>query len=189
MAPATAKSGCIIHVEREAGRYMAPRFSRNAQWSAAEDEVIFDATLRGDGWPGLSALLTKRGREPEEIMARISQMTNVRLPALWSYSHLGTQQWLQKRYHHGEIALQMEEWMELVVWVCRDYQGLNPAVFHYSRCTERLRKEIRVLDDLDARVVVRAGQYFAAEMARMPTQTQVVPLEAPKKKRAPATKA
>lgn len=74
--------------------------------------------------------------------------------------------------------------MELVVWVYNDYQGLNPSVFHYSRCTERLREELRVLDDLDARVVVRAGHFFAAEIARMPAQTQVTPLEAPKEKRA-----
>jgi len=79
--------------------------------------------------------------------------------------------------------LKMEEWMELVVWVYNGYQGLNPSVFCYSRCTERLRKELRVLDDLDARVVVMAGQYFAAEKARLPTVTSIIPLEAPKKKR------
>lgn len=168
---------------------MAPKFRDTAQWSAAEDEVIFDSMLRGDGWPGLSALLTKRAREPEEITARISRLTNVRLPALWSYSHLDTQQWLQQRYHHGEMALKMEEWMELAVWVYKDHQGINPAVFHYSRCTERLRKEVRVLDELDAQVVVRAAQYFAAEMARMPVPTVVVPLEPPRKKRAKATNA
>jgi len=184
MAPATAKSGGPIYVEQEAGRYMGPRIGGSAAWSAAEDEVIFDSMLRGEGWPGLSTLLTKRAREPQEIMARIGQLTNVRLPAMWSHSHLGTQKWLQDRYHHGEDHLKMEEWMELVVWVYNDYQGLNPAVFYYSRCTERLRKELRVLDDLDALVVVRAGQYFAAEIARTPAQTQVIPLEAPKKKRA-----
>lgn len=183
MAPATAKSGCIIHVEVEAGRYMPPRTGSNAHWSAAEDEVIFDSMLRGDGWAGLSTLLTKRAREPAEIMARIEQLTNVRLPAMWSNSHLNTQKWLQERYHHGEDHLKMEEWMELVVWVYNGYQGLNPSVFHYSRCTERLRKELRVLDDLDERMVIMAGSYFSAEKARLPAVTHVIPLEAPKKKR------
>jgi len=183
MAPAKAKPGGTIYVEEEAGRYMPPRNNGNMGWSAAEDQIIFDSTLRGDGWRGLSTLFTKRARAPAEIMARIEALKNVRLPAMWMETHLTTQTYLHDRYHHGEDHLKMEEWMELVIWVYNDYQGLNPAVFHHSRCTERLRKEIRVLDDLDPGVVIRAGFYFAAERARVPAQTQVVPLEAPKSKR------
>ena len=143
------------------------------QWNDSEDQVLFDATMRGDGWPGLGGLLTTNARSPEEILARMEELKNARLPAMWTQTHVAAQKFLRDRFHRGEDNLKEEEWRELAVWVYNGYVGINPSVFHYSRCTERLRKEVRVLEDLDAKVVVRIGAFFAGERSRSPPKTQV----------------
>lgn len=112
-------------------------------------------------------------RQPEEINIQIDALRDVRLPMLWSHTHEQAQKFLRNRLHHGETRLTEEEWKELAVWVYNGCEGINPSVFHWNRCTERLRKEVRVLDDLDPRAIVRMGAYFAEERSRLPQPTQV----------------
>ena len=89
---------------------------------------------------------------------------------MWNQTHKDAQKFLRDQLHRGECELSVEEWEELTVWVYHGFEGINPSVFHYSRCTERLRKEVRVLlEDLDADLLRRVGAYFSKERSgRMP---------------------
>ena len=135
-------------------------------WTAAEDQIIFDSTLRGDGWAGLSPLLTIHGRSADQVNGRIQALTSATgpLPAWWTHTHQEAQVAQRKKAHSGEKELKVEEQEGLARWVYNGYQGIRPAVFHHSRCTERLRKEVRAMEDMDTECLMLAGQIFDARL-------------------------
>ncbi|KAL8823028.1 MAG: hypothetical protein Q9191_006247 [Dirinaria sp. TL-2023a] len=160
--PPHAKSGAPIYI----GGYYAqtPSTVTHADgeraWSAAEDQIIFDGTLRGDGWPGLRPLLTTHGRSGDQIIGRIEALRGSPLPRWWTFTHREAQQALRAKKHCGEDPLQPEEWEELAMWVYNGYRGINPRVFDETRCTERLRKEVRAMEDMDTATLIFAASKF-----------------------------
>lgn len=136
-------------------------------WLPEEDQIIFDATLRGDGWGGMIDLTTYYGRTRQSTVARIRALQAAnRLPLCWMMSHGQAQRYLiTDAKRGGETALTPEEWEELAIWDYNDYTGINPSIFHKHCCTERLRKETRVLQDIDDRVIELAAATLIARRA------------------------
>lgn len=122
--------------------------------------MIFDGTLRGDGWVGVRPLLTVHGRSKVQINGRIEALLGSSLPLWWIHTHRDAQQVQRVKKHCGEEPLRPEEWEELAMWVYNGYKGINPRVFHYSRCTERLRKEVGAMQDMDTACLMRAASLF-----------------------------
>ena len=106
-------------------------------------------------------------RQPSNILEQESQLVGKTVPEMWLWTRTEVYRELRDdRTNDGESLLKDVEWKELVIWVDKGYEGLNPAVFHYSRSTERLRQEVRVIEDLADDVIHRLGTIFLAERAQ-----------------------
>ena len=93
------------------------------------------------------------------------------LPEMWLLSRAEAYKAIKLRTHDGEKPLKEVEWKEVVIWVNNGYVGLNPCVFNWSRSAERIRQEVRVVEDLDNDVILRLGTLFLEERRQATEQT------------------
>lgn len=107
------------------------------------------------------------------------QLVNKLVPEMWLLSRAEVYPEIRDRTHDGEKKLNEVEWKELAIWVHQGYVGLNGRVFHYSRSAERLRQEVRVIEDLDNSTIGRLGEIFLKERAQAKPSAlkRLVPVE------------
>lgn len=135
------------------------------EWTEAEIQLLLDGSLSGDQWKTWMPLVKSYHRLQQDVLNKESALIQDRLPEMWLLTRPAAYKAVRARTHEGEEPLKDEEWKELVIWVRNGYVGLNPAVFHYSRSSERLRQEVRVLQECDEQAIDRVGQIFLAERA------------------------